>query len=341
MRTRSSRPSGRSGHERSRKRRTSSTASPRPVILRRVGRIRSPHPLVGLSDTPDRAFKEQWENSPWANDHLGRLAAAAVDALELGQRDSTDYLAIGFPALDWSGHDYGPRSHEVQDVLIRLDRTLGPLLEHLDAAVGAGRYVVALSADHGVMPIPEQRRARQGDAGRIPVSRIVEAANAGVRAALGTADGVAVLEEQDLYFAPGIYDRLAASPDALARVVEAIRSVEGVAEVHRGDTIRRRRDDGSAVERALARGYYPGRSGDLLVVLHPYWTTSTNAAGHGASYDYDTRVPVIFFGAGIAPGQYLEPITPASIAPTLARLVGISLSQSTGRVLEEALADGR
>ncbi len=300
-----------------------------------------PHPLVGAGDAADLLFYQKWMASPESNDYLARLAAAAVDALELGQRGATDYLAIGFSALDWAGHRFGPRSHEVQDVLVRLDRALGTFFDHLDGAVGAGRWVVALSADHGVMPIPEQRRIRQGDAGRIPASRIVEAADGAVRAALDTADAVANFEEQDLYFAPGVYQRLLDRPEALTQVMDAIRSVEGVAEVYRADTIRSRRDTGSAVERALARSYYPGRSGDLLVVLRPYWTTSMNAAGHGTSYDYDTRVPVLFMGAGISPGQYLEPMTPASIAPTLARLIGISLNQSTGRVLEEALDDGR
>ena len=303
-----------------------------------------PHPLVGTGDGDGRAdllFYQKWMASPESNDYLARLAAAAVDALELGQRDATDYLAIGFSALDWAGHRFGPRSHEVQDVLVRLDRALGAFFEHLDGAVGAGRWVVALSADHGVMPIPEQRRTRQGDAGRIPASRIVEAADGAVRAALDTADAVANFEEQDLYFAPGVYQRLLDRPAALAQVMDAIQSVDGVADVYRADTIRSRRETGSAVERALARSYYPGRSGDLLVVLRPYWTTSMNAAGHGTSYDYDTRVPVLFMGAGISTGQYLEPVTPASIAPTLARLIGISLSQATGRVLTEALADQR
>ena len=300
-----------------------------------------PHPLVGAGDAADLLFYQKWMASPESNDYLARLAAVAVDALELGQRDATDYLAIGFSALDWAGHSFGPRSHEVQDVLVRLDRTLGAFFDRLDAAVGAGRWVVALSADHGVMPIPEQRRTRQGDAGRIPANRIVEAADGAVRAALDTAAAVANFEEQDLYFAPGVYQRLLDRPEALAHVMDAIQSVEGVAEVYRADTIRSRRDAGSAVERALARSYYPGRSGDLLVVLRPYWTTSMNAAGHGTSYDYDTRVPVLFMGAGISPGQYLGPVTPASIAPTLARLIGISLDQATGRVLEEALDDGR
>ena len=296
-----------------------------------------PHPLVGRGDTPDELFGEKWEVSPWSNRYLGRLAAVAVDTLRLGQRRATDYLAIGFSALDWTGHAYGPRSHEVQDVLIQFDRTLGALLYHLDATVGERRYVVALSADHGVMPIPEQIVTERFDAGRIPNARIVEAAEEAARAVLGPGQHVARIEEQDFYFRPGVYEQLVARPDALETVVEAIRAVEGIAHVYHADTIRSRRETGNSIERALARSYYPGRSGDLLVVPRPYWTTSTNAAGHGTSYGYDTRVPILLMGPGIVAGQYLASVTPADIAPTLAYLSQITLARADGRVLTEAL----
>ena len=75
---------------------------------------------------------------------------------KLGQGTTTDFLGVSFSAVDGVGHVYGPRSHEVQDLLVRLDRTIGKLLEHLDATVGAGNYVLGLSADHGVSEIPEQ-----------------------------------------------------------------------------------------------------------------------------------------------------------------------------------------
>jgi predicted AlkP superfamily pyrophosphatase or phosphodiesterase len=84
------------------------------------------------------------------------MAAAAVDALKLGRGAATDFLGISFSATDGVGHVYGPRSHEVQDVLVRLDRTIGALLAHLDSSVGVGNYVVGLSADHGVAEIPDQ-----------------------------------------------------------------------------------------------------------------------------------------------------------------------------------------
>jgi hypothetical protein len=87
--------------------------------------------------------------------------------MKLGQGPGTDYLAISFSALDVVGHDFGPRSHEIQDVLMRLDETLGKFLADLDKKVGKDRYVLAFTADHGVAEIPEQAKAEGKDAGRI------------------------------------------------------------------------------------------------------------------------------------------------------------------------------
>ena len=84
-----------------------------------------PHALKAKGDAPDAQFFEAWEASPFSDDYLGRLAIASVDALKLGQGTGTDFLGISFSALDYVGHDFGPTSHEVQDTLVRLDRTIG------------------------------------------------------------------------------------------------------------------------------------------------------------------------------------------------------------------------
>jgi predicted AlkP superfamily pyrophosphatase or phosphodiesterase len=82
----------------------------------------------------------------------------------------------------------------------------------------------------------------------------------------------------------------------------------------------------------------PGRSGDLVYVLHPGWVTSTSDATHGSPYDYDQRVPIVFYGAGIVPGQYTSPASPADIVPTLSAITGIRMPKTDGKALEEALA---
>ena len=143
-----------------------------------------PHPLTKPGDKPTD-FYNRWEGSPFSDRYLGELGAAAVDRMKLGQRPSIDFLGISFSALDHVGHQYGPRSHEIQDVLAQLDVTIGKLLDHLDRTVGKDRYVVALSADHGVAVIPEQARAEGKDAGRIVLDTVSKTATGRTGQGLG------------------------------------------------------------------------------------------------------------------------------------------------------------
>src|SRR6202040_2692794 len=116
-------------------------------------------------DVPDAAFYEQWASSPFSDTYLTKFAETAVDSLGLGQGGGIDFLAISYSSVDYVGHEFGPRSREIEDILIRLDKDLGNLFAHLDAKVGRGNYVVALSADHGVVPIPEDMQSTGADAG--------------------------------------------------------------------------------------------------------------------------------------------------------------------------------
>jgi predicted AlkP superfamily pyrophosphatase or phosphodiesterase len=295
-----------------------------------------PHPLGAPSE---RGFYLRWAMSPFADEYLGRMAAAAVDAFSLGRDGQTDLLGVSFSTLDSAGHRFGPRSHEVQDVLVRLDRTLGVLLDHLDKTVGAGEFVLALSADHGVAPIPEQMTALGLDAGRLSSARIIETANEALRETLGAGKHVVSVQYTDLYFAPGIFKKLQSMPDALTAVMDALRSMPGVASVYRGDELQQATSTDDASRLAAMRSYYPGRSGDLIIVPRPYWIVQGTGTTHGTANLYDRRVPLVLYGRGVRAGEYLEPATPADLAPTLAFLSGVTLPRQDGRVLVEALAE--
>jgi len=306
-----------------------------------------PHALRDKSDneTPDAAFFDEWNTSPFADTYLTRLAETAVDQLGLGKSGGTDFLGVSYSSVDYVGHAFGPRSWEVQDILLRLDNDLADLFAHLDAKVGRGNYVVALSADHGVVPAPEDMQKTGVDAGVLHVPEIQEKIEKAIEPFNYTKPVVARMTSADIYFSTGIYDRLKTDPPALRAVLEAIRSVPGVAEVYRAEELQDRPATQSPLRNAEAASYFPGRSGDLLFVPKPYWLTSGGPAGkardygtgHGTPYYYDQHVPVLFMGWGIEQGQYFGRITPADIAPTLATLCGVTLSSSDGRVLAEAL----
>jgi predicted AlkP superfamily pyrophosphatase or phosphodiesterase len=298
-----------------------------------------PHALPGAPGAPAAGFYALWEDTPFADAYLGRMAAAAVEAFNLGRGPGTDYLAVSFSTLDMVGHAFGPRSHEVQDILIQLDATMGTLLETLDRRVGPDRYIVALTADHGVSPIPEQMAALGVPAGRIDGRGIVTRVNAALEPFLGPGPHVATLIYTDLYFRDGVWEKLAANPAAMQAVVDTIEATPGVLRALRRDDIAAVRLGGDALALTALSSHAPGRSGDILIVPQPYFLNSTAATTHGTGYRYDARVPVVLAGPGIRRGEYLVPATPADIAPTLAHLVGITLPRPDGRVLREALDD--
>jgi predicted AlkP superfamily pyrophosphatase or phosphodiesterase len=313
-----------------------------------------PHPLRGKTGVgePDSAFYEQWASSPYAETALTELAEKAVDALKLGNSNGTDFLAVSYSSVDYVGHEFGPRSREIQDILIRLDKDLGNLFAHLDEKVGRGNYVVALSADHGVVPIPEDMQSTGADAGVLHLPEVQERIEKALESFNYAKPAVARIAGSDIYFSPGVYEKLQADSNAMNAVLEAIRTAPGVAAVYRAEELRDRpatpqSSNQSPAHRAFAYSYFPGRSGDLFILPKPYWLLDgtplgkprSYGTGHGVPYNYDQHVPVLLMGFGIRPGQYFQAITPADIAPTFAALCGITLSSRDGHMLAEALKE--
>lgn len=286
-----------------------------------------PHAISTVTD---------WINSPFPDVALGELAEGAVNELHLGQGQGTDFLGVSFSALDEVGHDYGLRSHEVQDVLARLDVTIGKLLDFLDRAVGRKNYVVALTADHGVAPIPEQARAEGKDAGRITTNDFAGVGKV-LESYFGPGQHIQRILYTEMYLAPGIYAKLKANPEAMRRVKEEILKVPGVWRVYQAEELEGRKADRDPATRAAALSYFPERSGDLIILSKQHWLMSTAATTHGTGHPYDVRVPVILMGSMFRPGKYRSAATPADIALTLANIVGIEMPQADGRVLSEAM----
>src|SRR5688572_8547304 len=295
-----------------------------------------PHEIRGTTGSRDDAVA-LWRASPFSDAYLGRMAADLVDAFKLGTRDGIDFLGIGFSSTDSVGHPFGAASRELEDTVARQDDVLGALIRHLDQKVGRQRYVLALSADHGVSDVPVTRGA-----GRIASEDIRERIEEILINRFGPppANTRYIVAASDfIRFADGIFDRVRNDPALLTAIERAVTAIPGVDRVLRKDMLSDRSSD--PIVRAAALTKFEGRSGDLIIVPKPHWPLGgravAEAGSHGAPYDYDQRVPVILFGAGIKAGRYERPATPADIAPTLARVAGIQMSKADGRVLTEAL----
>ena len=313
-----------------------------------------PHTVTGGADAPGPAFYGALDSTPFSNDLLVEFTKQAIDNEGLGKDADTDVLIVSFSANDYVGHRYGPYSHEAMDATLRVDRQIAAVLDHVDARVGLQHTLVAFTADHGCAPIPEHASALGLPGGRIASADIMGAVRNAVRARFdkpgddkdSTADYV--LEpfwNGNIFFNTAALVRDGVDRREVERVAgEAVLTVPGVVRYFtRTELVAGNVDPTDVIARRVLHGFHPRRSGDLVVVTEPYKYLSEGAnpipATHGSPYTYDTHVPLVIMGAGIAPGRYRQPATPADIAPTLSQLLRVSApSNSTGRVLVEGLS---
>jgi hypothetical protein len=275
--------------------------------------------------------------SPFGNDMVERFAERALEAEQLGKHESTDMLAISFSSNDLVGHQYGPDSPEVHEMCVTSDRALGKLIEAVERQVGPDGFVVVVTADHGVAPIPEVNSERKMPGGRMAGNPIAKAAEAALTKKYGDAKWVTYSGETGLYLNLEAIDSKNIDRAEADRVVaDAVLAVPHVFRVYTREQLLNGRFQDDSIGRRVLNGFFAQRSPDVEVVLDPYWIAGSTPATHGAPFGYDTHVPVLFLGAAIRPGRYDQPVTVNDVAPTLATLLGVETpAGAVGRALAE------
>lgn len=271
--------------------------------------------------------------TPFLDEFVLELAEIALAEWDLGGSPQTvDLLALGLSSCDVVGHGYGPYSFEVTDLLLRLDRGLGRLFAQLDERLGKEGWILALSADHGVLDLPEELPRRGIGARRVDgreVALSMQHVAAALKEQLG-ADRATLRSE-----AGGLYLRRAELLEAevdlsAARAVARDALLEGASWVARAWTREEllAADPRSAepwLALALA-SYDPERGPDVAYQIQPWHVTGmSSGTTHGSPYPYDRRVPLVFYGAGLEPGRSYEPVTTLDVVPTLLAWLGLAL----------------
>lgn len=279
----------------------------------------------------------RWRATPAMDAFTVDAALAAVKDRKLGQRDAIDLLAVSLSANDYVGHYFGTEGAEMCVQQFALDETIGRLFAGLDKA--GISYVVALTADHGGLDIPERNQPR----GLPAAERIHEdllPVNMGVALAkeLGLKDTALLGGNEftnDVYLNPSVpTEKRAATLRAAIQKYRAHPQVEIV--FTRNELIAAEPpsppvDEWTLLERAKA-SFNPLRSGDLIVLTKPYVTiyskpTSENdyVASHGSPWGYDRRVPILFWWKGVTGFEQPAAVETVDIAPTLAKLIGLEI----------------
>jgi predicted AlkP superfamily pyrophosphatase or phosphodiesterase len=274
------------------------------------------------------------------------LATGLRAAMRLGQGPATDLIAIGVSATDYVGHRYGTQGAEMCLQLLALDRALGAFFAALDRA--GIDYAVVLTADHGGLDLPERAREQGvGDAARVDPALNAAAMSDALAARLGMGGHVLYGDGPfgDMYVARGLPEATRVRiRDEAVRAYRAHRQVAAVftrEEIAATPSPSGPPDSWSLLQRARA-SFDAERSGDFYVMLRPRITPiaapggSGSVATHGSPWDYDRRVPILFWRRGMAGFEQPLAVETVDIMPTLAALIGLPLAPGSvdGRCLD-------
>lgn len=288
----------------------------------------------------DTDFESTLTSTPFSDEIVLDAALAAVRSGELGADAAPDVLAIGLSATDAIGHRYGPFSQEAMDNHLRLDRRLGQFLSALDEEVGLERVAIALTADHGALPLVEHLAATGVDALRLSAEEFWSAAQPGIESC-GSGAMAEIVDNaggRNLYWnEAGLSARGVSRHDASQCVAELLRPLPVVEQVWTAEQLAA--GGGRGVALLFENSYFASRSPHLQVQFRPYvYPGRPTGTGHGTAHDYDRRVPVLLAGSGFVPGRYRGVAGPEDLAPTLGAVLGLEMSlERDTRVLREAL----
>lgn len=281
---------------------------------------------------------------PWMDEFTLDFAWRGVREMDLGGGPQTDLLAVSLSTTDAIGHRFGPDSREVHDQVLRLDRALGVFLDSLFALRGRESVVIALTADHGVAPIPEVPSSwgDNGKAMRVREAQFTPVFNEIVplvqRAEIP-------LDAFSFDFPTVEIDRnkavgkerhvlmIARTFAASARKLPGVMRVDVIDDLARADTTR---DD---IARRWLHMFRPGGDAIVGITLDPFNYIGTGVASHGTPHDYDARVPVMFFGPAFRHAKDEGKARVVDMAPTLAHLLGLTPAEKLdGVILGRAFA---
>jgi hypothetical protein len=260
--------------------------------------------------------------TPLASDLVADFAMQAVVHEALGRDDAPDILNVCFDAPRDIIARYGPESVEAEDMFYQLDRTLGALIGFIVSQVGEERVLFVLTSDHGSSASfdavgPERERFNGVQFSAI-VNSFLCARYEGDRWVTGYSNRRLYFDRREAF------ERGLSLDEVQRRASDFALQFRGIARVVPSCDLRGGAASDAYMQR-LRNGYFPKRSGDLLVDLVPGRIEERAGvrSSAGSAYDYDTHVPLVMAGGGLPHARVEEPVDMASLPVTLARILGI------------------
>lgn len=300
---------------------TESTADDKPYENTLSGEEKPvfPHKLK-YSDTDYGVIK----STPFGNSLTKDFAIAAIEGEDMGEDDVTDFLALSFSSTDYVGHAFGPYSIEAEDTYLRLDREIAELLEYLEKNFGKENVLVFLTADHGAADAPGFSLEEGVPAGVFDGKDVYNSLENYLSGQLGDEDWILRVANYQIYLDRELLREKEISIDKVFRLTkDFLLKKEGVYNVVNLHDLSGVNVPARYVN-LIRNGYNPKRSGDLLVLLQPNWFQgSTKGTTHGSMFNYDTHIPLLWYGFNIPAGETTRETHITDIAPTVAQLLHI------------------
>lgn len=251
---------------------------------------------------------------------------------ELGKDKNCDMLTVGLSSADYIGHHFGPNSLEILDYYNKLDEYLGSYIQFLDENIGKKKYVLVLSADHGVVPFPEISASQGIDAKRISKDRFQSDMSLIDQElqVLFNLDQTTFKNISSTGVEPNFEYLTTKNIDSLIyieQLSDLLKNLDYIAEVYSDFDIYDSSCQKMYIEE-MRNSYYSGKNMFVQFISKPYYLINYKQFGtsHGTPYDYDTRVPLLFYGKGIKPKTVIESVRTVDLAPTVLDILNIEPS---------------
>lgn len=265
-------------------------------------------------------------NTAFGNSILTDFAIEAISSENLGKGEVTDMLTVSYSSPDAIGHKFGPLSKEMNDNYLRLDEDIARLLAALDQKVGKDEYIVFLTADHAVSESPKYLMDHGVPAGFIYPDSVKKSISSFLAAKYGEGNWMEYFDGANVYLNRSLIDSKGLNLASMQyQLADFLRNLDGVAQVYTATQLSQQSFT-QHFPQLLQNGFYYKRCGDVMMVTDPGWTDEPyTAATHGTGYAYDTHVPFIICGPGIAKGESFETYSITDVAATVSMLLKIKL----------------
>lgn len=277
------------------------------------------------------------KSTPFGNSILKDLAKEIIKEEKLGKSQYTDFFSISFSSTDYVGHQYGPHAEELVDTYLRLDKDIADILHTLENALGKENVLVFLTADHGVVSVPNELKKHRIPAGYFVVHKIQESLEAHLVNTYGTGEWIKRYSNQQFFLNEELIQEKQIQKDEIEKVcADFLISKRGIKNTFTGTQLHQQ-EYNNGIHALVQRGFNQKRSGDVIINLESGWIEWRSPTGttHGSCYSYDTHVPLIFWGKNIEQGVSDEAVFIRDIAPTVCTLLGISFPNGcTGKPIQ-------